>query len=366
MMKRQLGLASLMAVLAASAVGQTGTVPLDNGTPPSGMTNSNITVSNGNVGIGTTNPQVPLDIAGTQMQIYDPSQSIANYSYIKTSARTLNMQTLTLGTTYGYSTPVDALSIFNGQVGIGTATPQAPLNIAGTQIQIFDPSQAQANYSYIKTTARSFNTQTLTLGTTYGYSTPVDALSIWNGNVGIGTTAPAATLDVAGTIHATGAINASGGITFPDGSTQTAAFNPTLCGGDYAESVDVSGDRTRYQPGDVLVIDPQTPGRFLKSAEAYSSSVTGIYSTKPGLVGRRQTTAKSPDEVPMAMIGIVPTKVSTENGSINPGDLLVTASAPGYAMKGTDRSKMLGAVIGKALGSLDSGTGIIEVVVTLQ
>jgi hypothetical protein len=38
----------------------------------------------------------------------------------------------------------------------------------------------------------------------------------------------------------------------------------------------------------------------------------------------------------------------------------------GYAMKGTERSKMLGAVLGKALGNLDSGTGVIEVLVTLQ
>jgi hypothetical protein len=58
--------------------------------------------------------------------------------------------------------------------------------------------------------------------------------------------------------------------------------------------------------------------------------------------------------------------VSAENGAIRPGDLLVTASKLGYAMKGTDRGKMLGAVIGKALGNLDSGTGVIEVVVTLQ
>lgn len=115
-----------------------------------------------------------------------------------------------------------------------------------------------------------------------------------------------------------------------------------------------------------MVIDPDSPGKFLKSAEPYSSSVTGIYSTKPGVVGRRQLTPKSDDEVPMAMIGIVPTKVSAENGSIHPGDLLVTSSTMGYAMRGTDRTRMLGAVIGKALGSLDSGTGVIEVVVTLQ
>jgi hypothetical protein len=35
-------------------------------------------------------------------------------------------------------------------------------------------------------------------------------------------------------------------------------------------------------------------------------------------------------------------------------------------MKGTDRSRMLGAVIGKAMGTLDSDKGVIEVLVTLQ
>jgi hypothetical protein len=66
------------------------------------------------------------------------------------------------------------------------------------------------------------------------------------------------------------------------------------------------------------------------------------------------------------MVGIVPTKVTAENGPIHRGDLLVTSSAAGYAMKGTDRERMLGAVIGKAMGNLDSGTGVIEVLVTLQ
>ncbi len=68
----------------------------------------------------------------------------------------------------------------------------------------------------------------------------------------------------------------------------------------------------------------------------------------------------------MAMVGIVPTKVTTENGPIHRGDLLVSSSLPGYAMKGTDRSRLIGAVLGKAMGSLDSGSGVIEVLVTLQ
>ena len=71
-------------------------------------------------------------------------------------------------------------------------------------------------------------------------------------------------------------------------------------------------------------------------------------------------------EIPMAVVGIVPTKVSTENGPIERGDLLVASSTPGYAMKGTDRSRMLGAVIGKALEPLDEGKGVIEVLVTVR
>lgn len=74
---------------------------------------------------------------------------------------------------------------------------------------------------------------------------------------------------------------------------QSTAWNGVLTGGDYAESVNVSGDRERYEPGDVLVIDAASEGNFLKSSAPYSTAVTGIYSTKPGVVGRRQLTARA-------------------------------------------------------------------------
>ncbi len=196
---------------------------------------------------------------------------------------------------------------------------------------------------------------------------------------GVGNTAETVTMDiyngyvnVAGQLNVTGNMTFTSGsgasITFADGTIQSTAWNGVLTGGDYAESVNVSGDREKYEPGDVLVIDPTSEGKFLKSSAPYSTTVTGIYSTKPGVVGRRQLTARAhmKEEVPMAMTGIVPTKVSTENGSIKPGDLLVTSSKPGYAMKGTDRTQMLGTVIGKAIGHLDAGVGVIEAVVTLQ
>jgi hypothetical protein len=200
-------------------------------------------------------------------------------------------------------------------------------------------------------------------GLQFGVNNPATPSMVINtlGNVGIGTTAPAYKLDVSGQIHT------AAGVVFPDGSIQTVAYTGT-CGADYAEAVDVTGDRTKYEPGDILVIDPDAPGKFLKSNQAYSTLVAGIYSTKPGFVGRKQpsTPETSATEVPMAMVGRVPTKVSAENGPIKVGDLLVSSSTIGYAMKGTDRSLLTGAVVGKALGSLDSGTGVIEVLVTLQ
>ena len=161
-----------------------------------------------------------------------------------------------------------------------------------------------------------------------------------------------------------------GSITFPDGTVQSTAFTGSTCssGGDYAESVDVTGNKENFEAGDIIVIDPDRPGHFVKASTPYSSLVAGIYSTKPGYVGRRQTSdprfAKS--EIPMAMVGIVPTKVTTENGPIKVGDLLVTSSAPGYAMHGTNPSELTGAVVGKALGKLNSGSGVIEVLVSLQ
>jgi len=96
--------------------------------------------------------------------------------------------------------------------------------------------------------------------------------------------------------------------------------------------------------------------------------VAGIYSTKPGLLGttRRLNEAVPEDEVPLAVVGIVPCKVTAANGPIRVGDPLVASSTPGHAMKGTARNRMLGAVVGKALEPLPQGTGIIQVLVTLQ
>ena len=139
-------------------------------------------------------------------------------------------------------------------------------------------------------------------------------------------------------------------------------------GADFAESVAVKGATEHYAPGDLLVIDPSGERRLSLSQTPYSTLVAGIYSTQPGVVAsqHRVEEALPKNEVPLAVVGIVPCKVTAENGPIAAGDLLVTSSTAGHAMKGTDRGRMLGAVVGKALEPLQKGTGVIQVLVTLQ
>ena len=151
------------------------------------------------------------------------------------------------------------------------------------------------------------------------------------------------------------------GRVFADGG-----FRPV--GADFAESVAVRGSAEHYAPGDLLVIDATGERLLSKSQTPYSTLVAGIYSTQPGVVAsqHRISDALPQNEVPLAVVGIVPCKVTAENGPIAAGDLLVTSSTPGHAMKGTDRSRMLGAVVGKALEPLQKGTGVIQVLVTLQ
>jgi hypothetical protein len=146
-----------------------------------------------------------------------------------------------------------------------------------------------------------------------------------------------------------------------NGGTQTG-------GADVAEAFRVEGRTREYRPGDVLVISDETDRRVERSDEAYSTRVIGVYATKPGvLLTDRDINAGLKGYVPVGVIGVIPTKVSGENGPIRRGDLLVTAGTAGHAMLGTDRDRMFGAVVGKALSEFtEPGTGVIPVLVSLK
>jgi hypothetical protein len=135
---------------------------------------------------------------------------------------------------------------------------------------------------------------------------------------------------------------------------------------DVAEYMPVTQE---VSPGTVLVIGPE--GKLQPSQSAYDTRVIGIVSTDPGVtLGTRED--GNPGEALIAVAGRVPCKVDAGNGAIRPGDLLSTSDTPGYAMKampvniGGIEIYKPSTVLGKAMGSLESGTGVIEVVVTLQ
>jgi hypothetical protein len=150
----------------------------------------------------------------------------------------------------------------------------------------------------------------------------------------------------------------STGTGFFDGGTQTT-------GADFAESVSVAGPRSKYEPGDVLMIDADSDRQVTLAHSRYSTLVAGIYSTKPGVLATLHTSEdpRIAEEVPVAIVGIVPCKVTNENGPIHRGDLLVTSSTPGHAMRGSDASIRSGTVIGKALQNFSGVKGKIEVLV---
>ena len=148
---------------------------------------------------------------------------------------------------------------------------------------------------------------------------------------------------------------------FFNGGTQTG-------GADVAEAFAVEGLRNSYEPGDVLVISKSTDRTVEKSSKAYSTLVVGVYATKPGvLLTERMENESLSDLVPMGVVGVIPVKVTLEGGAIERGDLLVTSSTTGHAMKGDPQKITPGTVLGKALQNFNAGkNGIINVLVNVK
>ncbi|MDD5416249.1 MAG: MerR family DNA-binding transcriptional regulator [Candidatus Daviesbacteria bacterium] len=97
-----------------------------------------------------------------------------------------------------------------------------------------------------------------------------------------------------------------------------------------------------------------------KSSKPYDNKVVGIISTKPAITLQNKPGLNSDkpglSTKPVALAGRVPVKVSTENGIIEKGDYLTSSSIPGVAMKATRP----GQVIGKALEAFSCQSSAIS------
>jgi hypothetical protein len=93
--------------------------------------------------------------------------------------------------------------------------------------------------------------------------------------------------------------------------------------------------------------------------------ISGAGSLRPAITLGGSNAHTTPT-VSIAMVGTALCLVDADRAAVEAGDLLTSSSTPGHAMKAADPVGGFGAVIGKALGSLSRGRGLVPIVVALQ
>lgn len=107
-----------------------------------------------------------------------------------------------------------------------------------------------------------------------------------------------------------------------------------IAGADLAERF-VSTERV--DPGTVLVIDPDEPGRLRPCATPYDPGVAGVASGAED-VSAGVTLANDMDGIAVALAGRVWCQAEADGAPIRPGDRLATSSVPGHAMRVSDKA----------------------------
>ena len=327
--------------------------------------------SAGNVGIGTANPGTKLVIQGndsalgigdndntvtginTGIQFLDTGNKHVGLRYDGSSLIYEDASATRLPSTW-YGNLTANFIVRNGNFGIGTTSPATELHLAkntGLTLSNGDPAATGAakimpiNSGGATDTGLAFYTQ---------YSTSSEKMRISSqGNVGIGTPAPAAKLHVVGDLMLTGTgnISASGNI--------AAKYQ------DVAEWVPA---RRAILAGTVVVVDAEQSNHVLPSDHAYDTRVAGVVSANPGVILGEGGEGK----VMVATTGRVRVRVDATSAPIRVGDLLVTSDKEGIAMRsqpldlGGTPIHRPGTLIGKALDSLEKGVGEILVLLSLQ
>ncbi len=181
---------------------------------------------NGDVGIGTTSPGAILDVkpaANNGVHILNSGLTNGQYTYLTlgkssganegfTMIGTYNAadasRSLTIGTTEGWGGTENLVMTGEGDVGIGTTSPGAILDVkpaANNGVHILNSGLTNGQYTYLTlgkssganegfTMIGTYNaadaSRSLTIGTTEGWGGTENLVMTGEGDVGIGTTSP--------------------------------------------------------------------------------------------------------------------------------------------------------------------------------
>jgi len=232
------------------------------------------------------------------------------------------------------------------QVGVGTTSPQAALDVSGGRIRLTDGTDYSEFFTGVSggITGLHVGSRTNMPMAFFTNSSGPRVIIDVNGNVGVGTV-PAKKFHVAGDAQIDGNI--------------AAKYQ------DVAEWVPMRGQPA---PGTLVMIDSSASNTVAPVDRAYDTRVAGVVTDRPGvLLGE-----SGADKAKVAQSGRVKVKVDAHFGPISVGDLLVSSPTPGHAMRsvpvmiGETPIHRPGTLVGKALESLAAGEGEILVLLTLQ
>ena len=356
---------------AGMAVASTGPLYLEGDSKPICMQNwGSDGIELGNVGIGTTDPRQLLSVESNKPY----SQNIA--SFFAPQLPSGGFVGLAVGKVFSesvsinYSDYLDGLIcighsaddvnngegisiIKGGNVGIGTINPLQKLHIKSDKdTGIFIDSVGGENSGVLFSRSGSYIGAIFAAAASGGKGLVMKTAAaepirfqtshkdrVWiskEGNVGIGISNPEKELDIKGDIRLDGTL-----------------FCSTIKG-DIAENIKCE----ECEPGDVVVVGGNDDNEFKKNSEPYSAVVAGVISEKPSLLLGEQ---EGEDLKPLALDGIVDCKIVPP---VKKGDILVTSSKLGYAMRGdVNKITIFTQVVGIALEDSEEGKEKVEILI---
>ncbi len=203
----------------------------------------------GNVGIGTTGPDLPLHVGGTSGNVRlavgeSGSGRKAFYAGYNFNTDSGEIQAVDEGTSYKNLN----INPYGGNVGIGTTSPVSSLHINSSDSRGLRFSRSGANDFGYEIAGTTFGLYDFT-NSQYKWRTVTGnvLLAETSGNVGIGNTSPTAKLDVNGTGNFSGDLSVSSdGLTKIDGN-KLLLNNDNSQSSAYVDFRDSNG--TRYRMG---------------------------------------------------------------------------------------------------------------------